>query len=250
MSFDSGAREDRAMQPVGQSSSRFVRAVVALVLFGVSFGYVEAAVVVYLRDVYAPLHGQYYPERANELFPLVRLDQLAAAEPRYGQYLRIELGREAATLLMLAAVALAVAGNAAQWLAAFGLAFGVWDIFFYVFLKVFVGWPDSLWTWDLLFLVPVPWVGPVLAPVIVSVTMIAAGGVVLWRESVGRPVRLTRTAVLALTGGALIVVVAFCWDFRAVLAGATPETFNWPVFALGEVLGVAALLPAFRATPA
>jgi hypothetical protein len=229
---------------------RLLRIVVALVLFGITFGYVEAAVVVYLRDVYAPLHRHYYPDGADDLFPLVRLDQLAECEPRYGRYLMIELGREAATLLMLAAVALAVARNAAQWLAAFGMAFGLWDIFFYVFLKVFLNWPASLWTWDLLFLVPVPWVGPVLAPGLISLTMIVAGAVVLRRECGGRPVRLTRTAGLGLAAGAVIVVVAFCWDFRAVLAGASPDTFQWPLFALGEALGLAALLPVFRGAPA
>jgi hypothetical protein len=76
---------------------------------------------------------------------------------------------------MLAAIALAVARNARQWTAAFAIAFGVWDIVFYACLKLLLGWPASLFTWDILFLIPVPWVGPVIAPVLVSLTMIAAG---------------------------------------------------------------------------
>src|SRR5260370_7926441 len=87
------------------------------------------------------------------------------------------MGREAATIVMLAAIALAGADNAGQWAAAFAIAFGTWDIAFYAFLKLLLDWPASLLTWDILFLIPIPWVGPVLAPVIVSASMIAAG---LW----------------------------------------------------------------------
>ena len=78
---------------------------------------------------------------------------------------------------MLAAAGLAIAGNFRQWLAGFMISFGVWDIFYYVFLRLLIGWPESLMTWDLLFLLPVPWVGPVIAPVLVSLSMIVAGGV-------------------------------------------------------------------------
>ncbi|MBK6833902.1 MAG: hypothetical protein IPG89_06345 [Bacteroidetes bacterium] len=46
----------------------------------------------------------------------------------------------------------------------FIIAFAIWDIFYYVFLYVLLQWPESLFTWDILFLVPVPWTGPVIAP--------------------------------------------------------------------------------------
>jgi hypothetical protein len=72
------------------------------------------------------------------------------------QTLTIEIGREAATIAMFAAVALAVARNAGEWAAAFVITFGTWDITFYVFLKVLLDWPASLFTWDILFLIPVP----------------------------------------------------------------------------------------------
>lgn len=91
---------------------------------------------------------------------------------------------------MPGAVALAVARNAGQWAAAFVIAFGTWDITFYVFLRVLLGWTASLFTWDILFLIPVPWVGPVLAPVLVSAVMIAAGAWHLRREASGGPVDL------------------------------------------------------------
>ncbi len=221
-------------------SQRFAlgRAVVALLLFGLAFGYVEAAVVVYLRGFYEPLHQRIYPEvSATDLFPILRLDHLETAGSAYLHRLQIELVREAATLLMLAAVALAVARNLRQWLASFMIAFGVWDIFFYAFLRVLIGWPASLFDWDLLFLLPVPWVGPVVAPVLVALSMIAAGVILLRREAAGRPVRMGWGDWLAAIVAACIIIVAFCWDYRHILAGGAPESFNWPLFIIGLALG-------------
>jgi hypothetical protein len=167
------------------------RTVLALLLFGAAFGYLEAAVVSYLRVLHEPARQRFYPARSPaELFPLITLDQMRAAGAEQGQTLSIEIGREAATIIMLAAVALAVARNAGEWAAAFVITFGTWDITFYIFLKVLLGWPATLFTWDILFLIPVPWVGPVLAPVLVSAVMIAAGVWHLHAQSQGNPVRI------------------------------------------------------------
>jgi membrane protein implicated in regulation of membrane protease activity len=57
--------------------------------------------------------------------------------------------------------------------------FAIWDIFYYIFLWLLIGWPESFFTWDILFLLPVTWVGPVLAPVINSLTMIVLAGLIL-----------------------------------------------------------------------
>ena len=157
------------------------RSLLALLLFGTAFGYVEAAVVCYLRQLHEPARERFYAGRPpGELFPLLSLEQIQASGQ--SQTLAIEIGREAATILVLAAVGLAVAGNWARWAAAFVVAFGVWDIAFYAFLKLLLGWPSSLFTWDILFLIPVPWAAPVLAPVLVSLVMIAAGTWQLRRE--------------------------------------------------------------------
>src|SRR5579863_8584995 len=143
-------------------STSWRRTVIGLLLFGISFGYVEAAVVVYLRSIYDPIRREIRPSRsAADLFPLITPDQLRAAAPDRAGLLRIEVIREAATLIMLAAVALTTVaesptGSWQGWLPAFAVAFGVWDLFFYVFLRVMIGWPTSLLTWDILFLIPVP----------------------------------------------------------------------------------------------
>ena len=149
--------------------------------------------------------------------------------------LKTEFAREAATLVMLGAVATAVGRGGAQWLAAFMIAFGVWDVSFYAFLRVLLHWPQSLLTWDLLFLIPVPWAGPVLAPVLVSASMVAVGFVILGRSWAGRPVRFGRLHWLGVLAGALILILAFAWDYRNIAAGGMPNPFNWPLFALGEV---------------
>ena len=157
-----------------------------MLLFGIAFGYLEAAVVSYLRALHEPARQGFYPGRPpGELFPLLTIEQAQAAGPEQPKTLIIEIGREAATIVMLAAIALAVADNAGQWAAAFAIAFGTWDIAFYAFLKLLLDWPASLLTWDILFLIPIPWVGPVRAPVIVSASMIAAELWHLRREASG-----------------------------------------------------------------
>ncbi|HXO86479.1 MAG TPA: hypothetical protein VN803_13245, partial [Gemmatimonadales bacterium] len=128
-------------------------------LFAVAFAAVESAVVVYLRALAgaAPLSVLQY-----QLPP---------------HLLTIEVAREAATLVMLITVATIAGRTAWEGFLYFAFAFGLWDIFYYVWLRVFIGWPPSLLTWDVLFLIPVPWIGPVLAPVVVSLCLV---GGALW----------------------------------------------------------------------
>lgn len=222
------------------------RALLALVLFGVTFGYVEAAVVVYLREVSQPAIAQIHPgQLPSDLFPILTPAQLTHY-PALWRTLKIELGREAATLLMLAAIAIAIGNSRAEAAGAFVAAFGVWDISFYAFLRLFIHWPASLLTWDLLFLLPVPWSGPVLAPVIVAASMIFAGVLVLWREARQRPVCPAAWHWLLIFLGGLIIILSFTLNFRALIAGGVPARFNWPLFAIGEVVGFGAFLAATR----
>jgi hypothetical protein len=219
-------------------------------LFGTAFGYLEAAVVTYLRALHEPARQQFHPGRSpDELFPLLTLEQLHASGDLQQRTLIAEIGREAATIVMLAAVALAVAENAGQWAAAFVILFGVWDITFYLFLKVLVDWPASILTWDILFLIPVPWTGPVLAPVLVSAAMIAAGLWHLRAEWGGRPVRIDAGPWMGILAGAIVIIVSFAMDYRNIMAGGMPNPFNWAVFAAGIVMGVASYGWAVRRTP-
>jgi hypothetical protein len=214
------------------------RQIAVLLLFGVAFGYLEAAVVSYLRILHEPARLRFYPKRpASELFPLLTLEQLRASGSDQQHTLYAEIGREAATMVMLAAIALAVTNNARQWAAAFAIAFGIWDIVFYAGLKLLLDWPASLFTWDILFLIPLPWVGPVIAPVLVSIAMIAGGVWCLWREAAGRPLKIRRLNMAGVLLGALVIIVSFTLDYRNIMAAGMPTPFHWSVFALGVTIG-------------
>ncbi len=217
-----------------------MKKVPAIIVWAVAFAYVEASVVEYLRALYYPL------SKGGFAFPVLTLDQLQAMGEEHLDRLVVEVGREIATLAMLATVAAAAAKNRREGWAHFMIAFGVWDIFYYVWLKVFVNWPDSLMTWDLLFLVPVPWVSPVAAPVIVSIVMIVSGLIVLSCEARNRPLLAKWPDWAALTTGGLILIVSFCWDYRNIMLGGIPSPFNWPLFAIGLTVGIATFISILR----
>jgi len=222
------------------------RVIAGLVLFSVAFGYVEAAVVAYLRSIYTPIRAHFYPGSANELFPLITLEQLQILGPEHLLRLKTELGREFATLLMLAGAALIAARNVREWVAAFLICFGIWDITFYLFLKLLLQWPASLLTWDILFLLPVPWTGPVITPVLVSLSMIGSGLIVLWREYQGRPVHITSIRWALIFLGGILIFAAFIWDFRNTASGGSPHSFNWILFIVGEAVGLLSFASSLR----
>ena len=202
---------------------RLQRRLIWLSVYAVAMAYLESATVVYLRAIY-------YPEGFS--FPLVLIEPGMSA---------VEVGREAATLVMLLGVAMVMSDDRWERFLFFCLSFGVWDIFYYVWLWVFVGWPPSLLTWDILFLIPVPWIGPVLAPVIVSVGLIVGSLLLLRMQGQGRPLVFPPWLWgLAMAGGG-VVLLSFMLDFRAVQAQMEPPPFRWWLFATGITCGVAAL---------
>jgi hypothetical protein len=219
----------------GKPSAR--RTIFSLILFGIAFGQVEAAVVVYLRTIAAPFRNS-AGLPISEPMPLFRATSLGSLE----QLLYIELAREAATLVMLAAVAWIVAKNFRTWLPAFALAFGVWDLTFYFWLKVMIGWPASLFTWDVLFLLPVPWAAPVAAPSIVALSLVIGGVITL----VYPPERVPRLAWVCLLAGMAVLLTSFMWDWRYWIQGGAPRGFPWAVFGVGELLGIAGFMTGIR----
>jgi hypothetical protein len=132
-------------------------------LFGIAFGFVEAAVVVYLRA-------------ATGLWPDAQAKAFVAIPE---SLLRIECFREAATMVMLGAIALLVGQSIKAKTVAFLWTFAFWDIFYYVWLRLTIGWPTSFLNSDLLFLIPVPWVAQVWFPLLVS----SFTAVVIWFRS-------------------------------------------------------------------
>ena len=121
-------------------------------------GFLEAAVVVYLREILYP---------GGFSFPL---------SPVPASLALTEIFREVATLVMLVSIGILAGRKFSTGFAWFIYSFAIWDIFYYIFLKAVLGWPESLMTWDVLFLIPTTWTGPVLTPVLVSLTMILFAG--------------------------------------------------------------------------
>lgn len=216
-----------------------------LTVFAIAMGYLETSVVVYLRKLY-------YPGGFD--FPLIPVEHSIAVT---------EFWREAATIIMLIGAGVMAGKNGVQRFVFFLYCFAIWDIFYYVFLKVLLGWPASLFTWDILFLIPVPWVGPVVAPCIVACSMIVLTFVVVYRQEQGHTVRFSFTDWLLLSGGSITVMVSFMWDYilyitaygadKAVwtLSGNNdmfdevkhyvPSHFNWWLFSIGQLLIVLAI---------
>jgi hypothetical protein len=160
--------------------------------------------------------------------------------PLYPALGNVELWREAATLVMLATVGL-LAGRTWPRRAGYAaIAFGAWDVFYYVFLRLMTGWPRTLLDWDILFLLPLPWWGPVLAPVSIALVMILWGTLVTQSgdESIGP----WWVWVPAATGIMLALGVFMIDAWRALPYGrqavlqVLPAAFNWPLFSVALVL--------------
>ena len=185
--------------------------------YAVAMAAVESAVVVYLRA----LHAGDAPLSVLQYELPTRL-------------ILIEVGREVATVVMILAVAVLAARARREVFLYFALMFGIWDIFYYVWLWVFIGWPPSLLTWDILFLIPVPWVGPVLAPVVVSLCLIAGSVWLLARPELRLPRLAWGLAIL----GAVLIILSFAVDFRYALARTDPPRFRWELFGAGLIVAI------------
>jgi hypothetical protein len=201
-----------------------------ILVFGIAMALVEAAVVAYLRALY-------YPE--GFAFPL----KLITA-----RHFIVELGREAATIFMLVSVAALIGKRFWEKFAYFIICFGFWDIFYYVWLKLILGWPSSLLDWDILFLIPLPWIGPVIAPVSIAIMMILAGLLIIALYKRGydfRPSFLTWVLTII---GTLTILYSFMRDTGAGLHQQMPLPYRHDLLIAGEILYVLALFLAWRNT--
>jgi hypothetical protein len=194
-----------------------------VVAFAIAMAWVEAASVFYIRALVDRIEP-YQPH------PLPLNDALGY----------VELWREAATLVMLATLG-ALAGRTWRNRAGYAaLAFGAWDIFYYVFLRLISGWPRTLLDWDILFLLPLPWWGPVLAPVSIALLMILWGTLVTQSDDGATGPRWPWALGWVGIVLALAVFMTDAWralpDGRDAVLKVLPTTFNWPLFWLALLL--------------
>ncbi len=209
-------------------------------IFGIAFGFLEAIVVVYLRKIY-------YPQGFS--FPLTLL------EP---EMIQIEIVREISTIIMLVTFGWILGKKLSERFSFFIFTFAVWDIFYYVALKLFLDWPESLLTWDILFLIPITWVGPVLAPLICSAGMILIALIYVYLNEKNYQIRFKLLQVLIIVLGVLIIIYTFIYDYFQLMSknnfwrdfasitekpefweavrNFIPQKFNWFLFSSGCLL--------------
>lgn len=222
------------------------RKLIISVIFAFAMGILETIVVVYLRQIYYP-EGFDFPLKAFSL-----------------NLLTIEVIREAATLVMLGTVALIIAKKWRLKFAYFFLLFGVWDISYYIGLKIFLDWPLSLFTWDLLFLIPLPWISPVLAPIIVALSMIIYTLIVIKLDKSGCKTRFGLIEIVLMILGGIAIFISFVWNytqiifensllskflslaktdtFQIAIEQYKPVNFKWGIYLVGLLLIYASLI--------
>jgi hypothetical protein len=204
------------------------RTILLVTLFAMAFAFVESSVVVYLRQIV-------YPE--GFAFPL---------KPGITSQIAVEVSREFATIVMLLTVGMIAGKDRWQRFSYFLVGFGVWDIFFYVWLKLVLDWPASILDWDILFLIPIPWIGPVIAPVLVSLMMIAGGVLILKKGESEGVFRAPRTAVWLALLGSIAVLVSFMLDIDASLRFQYPRPYHYELLFLGMACYAGAFVAAAR----
>ena len=197
-----------------------------VVVFALAMAWVESAAVYYLRT----LIDRIVPYQPNPL-------------PVIGGLGPVEQARELATMIMLFTVGVLAGRSWRSRLGYSAVAFGVWDISYYLFLKWMCAWPHSLLDWDILFLLPLPWWGPVLAPVLIALLLIAWGTLASQFERPQFSWRVKATVWGMNVAGVALALYVFMADAVRVaslgveeIRHALPSRFNWPLFGVALTL--------------
>ena len=193
---------------------------IKLTLFGIAFGYIEGAVAFYLRM-------KYYPQGLAGSLEVVGWNVLMA-----------EMGRELCTLLVLGSVAALTKGPFLRRFGSFVMSFAIWDIFYYIALYLFLGWPANLLEWDVLFLVPTAWFAPVLAPISISILGIAGNLILQYSFEKNAAVRMSIPVYVLLGSAFTLWMVSFiCYPNLASF----PKNYLWLPYIAGLVCAISAL---------
>ena len=196
-----------------------------VVVFSIAFAYIESAVVVYLRAIF-------YTDGFTFPLTIFGLDSFGR------RLLWTEIGREVATIVLIFTGSWLFGKNRRQRFAYFLTIFAVWDIFYYVWLKVLLDWPSSIMDWDVLFLIPTTWASAILCPVLISIALLIFAAVILYRDAHGRTIKVTWVNWLVFIIAGIIVIVSFCTPGPYVTEPDYKSYFYWPLFAAGFLLAV------------
>lgn len=224
------------------------RILLIVTIFSIAMGFFESAVVIYMREILYP---------GGFEFPLATIEfDLAITE----------VIREAATLIMLLSIGILAGRTLPEKFAWFLFSFAIWDIFYYIFLKLLAGWPESLLTWDILFLIPITWIGPVISPVIVALTMSLLAIILIYYSNKTGRIRIKWLEWVIFISGSVILILAWTWDYSGYILEhynfteiwtiprddlyklATqyiPRKFNWGLYWIGEGIILTGILLLF-----
>ena len=212
---------------------RTVPKITAVTAYSVAMGYLEAAVVIYLRTI---LFGD-----SGRIFPFSIMPPPLSA---------IEIGREAATIVMLLTIAFIAGSNRIQRGMYFVYSFALWDLTYYCFLRLLTGWPSSALDYDVLFLIPFPWTSPVICPILISLLLISTSLILIVRISRGKSMRISKLNAAIFLTGCVADLYSFTHQIVVILVdkgpggleGFIPHSFEWPLFLAGFfMLGAAAV---------
>jgi len=195
-----------------------------VVVFGVSMAFVEAAVVVYLRAIYYP-EGFSFPLKLTTDYKIL-----------------VEVLREIATIFMLLSVAVISGKRFYERFAYFLIAFGTWDIFYYIWLKLTLGWPSTIFDWDILFLTPLPWIGPVIAPVSIAILLVIFGILIVYSSWKGYEFKPPLFSYVLALIGAGSILYSFMRDTDASLRQQLPQPYQYHLLFVGGFLLIMAFL--------
>jgi hypothetical protein len=202
------------------SLKRFIPTFLILILFSATMAYLESVVVVYLRSLYA---GD------GSILELTRLS---------ARIIRIEIFREAATIIMLMSISMLAGHSRMQRMGVFSFCFGLWDIFYYLWLKILLDWPAGLLDVDILFLIPGPWIGPVLAPLLISAGLIGFGILLFIRDRSEIPIRNSWLAWVLILGGCVLMVESFLVHNHHVFESLDHIRYPWELFISGMAVAI------------
>ncbi len=209
-----------------------MRKLIPLTVYAVAMGYLESALVIYIREM---IFGN-----PIQVFPLRLL------EPRFAV---LEVIREVATIVMLGTASyLAGKDRLERWMM-FIYSFALWDIVYYVVLEIAVGWPASLLTMDVLFLIPVVWIGPVLAPILISILLMITSVCILSMRRKLPGLRIRNRDIWLFVAGCVVVLYSFTAQIFHILLSRGPKglenyapgTFDWVPFLVGFLIMCAAV---------
>jgi hypothetical protein len=198
-----------------------------LTIFAIAMAFVESAVVVYLRAIFYS-DGFKFPLKTITDYKII-----------------IEVFREAATIFILLSITFLAGAKRWERFAYFMLIFGVWDIFYYIWLKVLINWPASIFDWDILFLIPLPWISPVIAPLSISLLMIIFSILISRLIHKGCDFKPTLLSHILALSGTILILYSFMHDVNATLHQQMPKPYHYEFLIIGDGLFITAFLTAY-----